>query len=74
MKHIICPKCGEVDFYTNFDIQKVYICYNANNENIDNRMEEVGVRSSIVPRCPYCKRKINIVEREESEGNNDTSD
>lgn len=62
MKHIICPECGEVDFYTNFDIQKVYICFNANDENIDNCMEIDGISSSIVPRCPYCQRKIKIVE------------
>lgn len=67
MKHIICPKCGEVDFYTNFDIQKVYICFNADGKNIDNCMEGKGIRSSIVPRCPYCQRTINIVERAESE-------
>lgn len=65
MKHIICSKCGEVDFYTNFDIQKVYICFNADNEVTDNCMEEDPVRSSIVPRCPYCQRKIKIVEVEE---------
>ena len=64
-KHIVCPKCGEVDFYTNFDIQKVYICFNADGENIDNYMEEESIRDSIIPRCPYCQRKIRIVEVEE---------
>lgn len=65
MKRIICPKCGEVDFYTNFDIQKVYICFNADGELVDNRMETIGIQCSIVPRCPHCQRKIKIVDSKE---------
>ena len=62
MKHIICPECGEVDCYTNFDIQKVYFCFDADDKIVDNCMETVSIQSSIVPRCPWCQRKIKIVE------------
>ncbi len=62
MRHIICPECGEVDFYTNFDIQQVYICFDADGEETDNNAEVVSISSSVVPRCPYCQRKIKIVE------------
>lgn len=65
MKKIICPKCGEIDFYTNFEIQKVYIAFDADGNEIDAALEDMGIRSSTVKRCCYCQSKVKI---EESEG------
>ena len=62
MKKIICTKCGEVGFYINFEIQKVYIAFDANGNEYDVCPEPVEIRSSIVNRCPYCERKVKIVE------------
>ena len=68
MKTIICPKCGEIPYYTNFDIQKVYIAFTANGEEIDVANEPRSIRASIIPRCCYCERKIKIIESEIEKG------
>ena len=62
MKKIICSKCGEVGFYTNFEIQKVYIAFDAEGNEYDACLEPGEIRSSLVNRCPYCGRKVKIVE------------
>lgn len=62
MKKIICPKCGEIPYYLNSEIQKVYIAFDANGEEVDAPLDTLGIRSSTVPRCSYCDRKVNIVE------------
>lgn len=62
MKKIICSKCGEVDFYTNFEIQKVYIAFDANGNEYDVGFDVHGIRASTVNRCPYCQCKVKIVE------------
>lgn len=63
MKKIICPKCGEVEFYTNFDIQKVFIAFDAEGKKVDIATEPIELRNSIIPRCFYCGSKVKIVEQ-----------
>ena len=66
-KKIVCKSCGEVPFYTNFEVQKVYICFDSDGHEVDNTMDIYGLRSSIVNRCPYCQKKIRIVEENRNE-------
>ena len=63
MRKIICPNCGEVDYYTNFEIQKIRIAFDADGDEVDVPFEVTGIRSSIVNRCPWCEKKVKIVER-----------
>ena len=62
MRVIICPKCGEIPYYTNFEIQKVYIAFDANGDNVDVAFDPMGIRSSVVNRCCYCDSKVRIEE------------
>jgi len=62
MRVITCPKCGEIPYYTNFEIQKVYIAFDANGNEIDTPLEPLGIRSSVVKRCHYCDSKVSIKE------------
>lgn len=62
MRVIICPKCGEIPYYTNFEIQKVYIAFDANGDNVDVALDTIGIRSSVVKRCHYCDSKVSIKE------------
>lgn len=61
-KIIICPKCGEIPYYTNFEIQKVYLAFDANGNEVDTALDTIGLRDSIIPRCCYCDKKVKIVE------------
>lgn len=63
MRKIICPNCGEVDYYTNFEIQKIRFAFDADGNEVDVPFEVTSIRSSIVNRCPWCEKKVKIVER-----------
>ena len=65
MNEIICAKCGKVPFYTNFEIQKVFLPFDSDGNEIDLACDPVGLRSSMVKRCPYCERKVKIIEIQE---------
>lgn len=69
MKRIICKACGEVPYYTNFDVQKIYICFDPDGKEIDPQLEEFSLRSSAIPRCPKCDRKVKIVEDKDGKEN-----
>lgn len=64
MKKIICPKCGEIPYYTNFEIQKVYFGFDADGNEVDIASEVVGIRDSTIKRCMRCQSKIRIEESE----------
>lgn len=66
---IICPKCGIIPFYTNFDIQKVYIAFDSYGNEADFVLESEGIRGSTVKRCYYCGSKVKI-EEADNENNN----
>lgn len=65
MKKIICPKCGVIPHYTNFEIQKVYFGFDAYG-NVEDTSEAIGIRTSVIKRCCYCQSKVKI-EGSESE-------
>lgn len=46
MRKIICPNCGVVNFYTNFEIQKIRIAFDAYGNEVDRPLEETGISSS----------------------------
>lgn len=62
MKQIICPKCGVIPYYTNFEIQKVYMGFDADGNENDIALDPMGIRSSTVKRCCYCQSKVKIEE------------
>ena len=64
---IICPKCGTIRFYTNFEIQKVYFAFDANGNEADVALESEGIRSSVVNRCYYCGSKVKIKEADDED-------
>lgn len=67
MRVIICPKCGKIPYYTNFEIQKVYIAFDANGEELDIPLDTMGIRSSVVKRCYYCNSQVRIREVKDNE-------
>ena len=69
INEIICPKCGVIPFYTNFDIQKIYIAFDAYGNEIDRALDSEEVRSSIVNRCYYCGSKVKIEEVDDETDN-----
>lgn len=60
MKKIICPKCGVIPYYVNFEIQKVYIAFDADGNEVDVALDPMGMRSSTVKRCCCCQSKVKI--------------
>lgn len=62
MKVIICRKCGEIQYYTNFDIQKVMLAFDADGNELDVPYDPVSVERSIVKRCPHCNSIVHIEE------------
>jgi len=66
-KIIICPKCGIIPFYTNFEIQKVYFAFDAYGNEVDLSYDPEGIKSSTVKRCFDCGSKVKITEGGEEE-------
>ena len=61
MNKIVCPKCGEIPFYTHFEVQKVYITFDADGIETDDDIEPHGMYDSTVNRCCYCQSKVKII-------------
>lgn len=64
MNKIICPKCGEVDFYGVIEVIRRMLVFDADGEpNYDTGDD--SVYSGRVPRCLRCNSKVKIIESEE---------
>lgn len=65
MRKIICKSCGEISSYCMYERVHRYLFFNADGEP-DGSSEDVEEYASDVKRCPYCDKKVKIVEEGET--------
>ena len=61
MKKIICPNCGEVEYYGIVFTRTSYALYDANDEPCGDT-EPRELYYGKIKRCLICNKKVNIVE------------
>lgn len=65
MKKIICPECGEIEYYLMMAIERHHFVYDANGEPMG-ETDIFPVYESNIKRCS-CGRKIKIIDDEDAE-------
>ena len=64
MKKIICPKCGQVDYYYMKETVKRGLIFNAEEKPID-RVREEGIYNGKIKRCLICDKEVQVIEEGE---------
>lgn len=64
MKKIICPKCGEVAYYTVVQKLRQVLLFDAYDQPCG-AGEQYGIYYGTVKHCPICDRVVKIVDKED---------